>query len=162
MLADTLRGKKLIPYALHNNGISRENSTRSYLPWKGKRLRTSSLLQQKYKGDGTEKSPYITNCLNDDPENPMAWKSAYKWFLTVVVGIATFAVAFVSSAFTGGIRQILTELHTSPEVVTLGVSLFVLGFAVGALPINTSNIANASNTPTPNTRDYMWTSVNSD
>jgi multidrug resistance protein len=134
MLADMIGGRNLIPYTLYTNGISKKNSTtRSYLPWKGKRLTTSSLLQQKYKGDGTEKSPYIINWLDDDPENPMTWKSAYKWFVTIFVGIATFAVTFVSSAYTGGFGQILTELHTSPEVATLGLSLFVLGFAVGPL-----------------------------
>lgn len=47
--------------------------------------------------------------------------------------IKSQAVAFVSSAYSGGIVEILTEFR-QPEIVgVLGVSLFVLGFAVGPL-----------------------------
>lgn len=48
-----------------------------------------------------------------------------------LVAIATLAVAFVSSAYTGGLGGVITHFHVSEEVVTLGVSLFVLGFALG-------------------------------
>jgi multidrug resistance protein len=41
------------------------------------------------------------------------------------------AVAFVSSAYTGGIDQIIRGFEIGEEVATLGVSLFVLGFAIG-------------------------------
>jgi multidrug resistance protein len=46
---------------------------------------------------------------------------------------ATLAVSFVSSAYTGGVDQIMMEFKVGTEVVTLGVSLFVLGFAIGPL-----------------------------
>ena len=52
------------------------------------------------------------------------WK---KWAITLLVAFATLAVAFVSSAYTGGVNQIISDFHTSDEVVVLGVSLFVLG-----------------------------------
>ena len=52
------------------------------------------------------------------------WK---KWAITLLVAFVTLAVAFVSSAYTGGIDQMIQELHTSDEIVVLGVSLFVLG-----------------------------------
>jgi multidrug resistance protein len=58
------------------------------------------------------------------------WK---KWFITLSVAFATLAVAFVSTAYTGSIVQIIEEFHCSQEVATLGVSLFVLGFAIGPL-----------------------------
>ena len=51
------------------------------------------------------------------------WK---KWLITVLVAFATLAVASVSSAYTGGVDQIISGLHTSDEVVVLGISLFVL------------------------------------
>lgn len=47
--------------------------------------------------------------------------------------IATLAVAFVSSAFTGGIAQMMEAFGVGTEIITLGVSLFVLGFAIGPL-----------------------------
>lgn len=46
---------------------------------------------------------------------------------------ATLAVSFVSSAYSGGVREIIETFNVSSEVVTLGVSLFVLGFAIGPL-----------------------------
>ena len=55
------------------------------------------------------------------------WK---KWAITLLVAFATLAVAFVSAAYTGGVNQIITGLHTSNEIVVLGVSLFVLGVRV--------------------------------
>lgn len=42
-------------------------------------------------------------------------------------------MAFVSSAFSGGIDQVLRTFDIGEEVVTLGISLFVLGFAIGPL-----------------------------
>ena len=71
--------------------------------------------------------------IDNDPRNPMLFSELKKWSLTAVVAIATLAVAFVSSAYTGGIDQILREFGASQEVATLGVSLFVLGFAIGPL-----------------------------
>ena len=46
---------------------------------------------------------------------------------------ATLAVAFVSSAYSGGIGEILKTFNIGEEVATLGISLFVLGFAIGPL-----------------------------
>jgi multidrug resistance protein len=46
---------------------------------------------------------------------------------------ATLAVALVSSAYSGGIDQILLAFDIGTEVATLGISLFVLGFAIGPL-----------------------------
>lgn len=46
---------------------------------------------------------------------------------------ATLAVSFVSSAYSGGVKEIIETFNVGSEVVTLGVSLFVLGFAIGPL-----------------------------
>jgi hypothetical protein len=43
------------------------------------------------------------------------------------------AVAFVSSAYSGGIAEILQEFRVVQIIATLGISLFVLGFAIGPL-----------------------------
>lgn len=44
-----------------------------------------------------------------------------------MVAFATLAVSFVSSAYSGGVNQIIDEFDCSEEVVVLGISLFVLG-----------------------------------
>ena len=60
----------------------------------------------------------------------MNFSEAKKWTFTMLVAVATLAVSLVSSAYTGGIKEIMMQFHIGQELATLGVSLFVLGFAV--------------------------------
>ncbi|KAM0350515.1 hypothetical protein ACHAPU_002995 [Fusarium lateritium] len=94
---------------------------------------TPEVQNYKYDGSGTEEDPYLVKWIPNDPRNPMAFSQVKKWFITMTVAITTLAVALVSSAYTGGIREIIMEFQISQEVATLGVSLFVLGFAIGPL-----------------------------
>ena len=71
--------------------------------------------------------------IDNDPRNPLLFSEVKKWTITALVAVATLAVAFVSSAYSGGVDQILREFGTSQELGILGVSLFVLGFAIGPL-----------------------------
>jgi multidrug resistance protein len=96
-------------------------------------LVTDEVLNYPYRGSGTEADPYIVEFIPNDPRNPMEFPQWKKWFITVTVAIATLAVAFVSTAYTASTAQIIAEFGCSQEVATLGVSLFVLGFALGPL-----------------------------
>lgn len=96
-------------------------------------LITDAVRDHKYQGSGTEEDPYVLEFIPNDPRNPMLFPDWKKWALTVAVAIATLAVAFASSAYSGGVSQIIEEFHTSSEIATLGISLFVLGFAIGPL-----------------------------
>ncbi|ROW02390.1 hypothetical protein VMCG_06098 [Cytospora schulzeri] len=94
---------------------------------------TDDILHAHYEGAGTEESPYVVVWLDDDPVNPMNYSSLKKWFITALVAIATLAVAFVSSAYSGGEIYIIYEFGVKQIIATLGISLFVLGFAIGPL-----------------------------
>lgn len=94
---------------------------------------TQEVIDYPYPGSGTEEDPYAVTWIPDDPRNPMNFSEAKKWTFTVIVAIATLAVALVSSAYTGGVTQIEEQFHIGSELATLGVSLFVLGFAVSFL-----------------------------
>ena len=96
-------------------------------------LITPDVLNHKYAGTGTAADPHIVEFLPHDPRNPMLFSRAKRWALTFLMGVATLAVTFNSSAYSGGVIQVLAEFHCSEEVVTLGISLFVLGFAIGPL-----------------------------
>jgi multidrug resistance protein len=96
-------------------------------------LITDAVANHEYDGAGTEDDPYIVEFIPNDPRNPMEFSQVKKWFITLTVAIATLAVAFVSSAYTGGAEEVIRTFGVSQEVYTLGVSLFVLGFAVGPL-----------------------------
>lgn len=94
---------------------------------------TQDIIGHPYAGSGTEDDPYAVIWIPNDPRNPMNYRSATKWSITMVVSIATLAVALVSSAYTGGIAEIMVHFKIVGEVAVLGLSLFVLGFAVSFL-----------------------------
>jgi multidrug resistance protein len=94
---------------------------------------TPEMITHIYPGSGTEEDPYVISFLPNDPRNPMLWSRPKKWSICLIVAVSVLAVAFASSAYTGGIEQVIFKFHASTEVVTLGVSLFVLGFAIGPL-----------------------------
>jgi sugar phosphate permease len=94
-------------------------------------LVTNRVLNHHYQGSGTDADPYLVEFIENDPRNPMLFPQWKKWLITIDMAIATLAVAFVSSAYTGGVAQLLEQFRVSSEVITLGVSLFVLGFAIG-------------------------------
>lgn len=96
-------------------------------------LITPEVENWKYEGSGTESDPYVVEWIDNDPRNPMLFSELKKWSLTAVVAIATLAVAFVSSAYSGGVDQIIRQFGTSEELVTAGITFFVLGFAIGPL-----------------------------
>src|SRR5271168_4655805 len=77
--------------------------------------------------------PYVVEYIPNGQWNPMIFPMWKKWVITVLVAFATLTVAFVSAAHTGGVNQIIEEFQVSDEIVTLGVSPFVLGFAIGPL-----------------------------
>ncbi|KAF1988061.1 MFS general substrate transporter [Aulographum hederae CBS 113979] len=69
----------------------------------------------------------------DDPGNPMNWSYGWKWVVTLALGISTYVVTFASSVYSAAVVPTAKEFGVSPEVTTLGVSLFVIGFAVGPI-----------------------------
>jgi MFS family permease len=56
-----------------------------------------------------------------------------KWAIAVLQSMSTLVVTLASSVYTGGIEGIKAHFDVSGVVATLGLSLFVLGFALGPL-----------------------------
>lgn len=94
---------------------------------------SQQIIDHKYPGSGTEDDPYVVFWLTDDQRNPFAFNRSSKWTITLIVSLATLAVSLISSAYTGGLVEVVKSLHTSEELSLLGVSVFVVGFAVGPL-----------------------------
>ncbi|KAJ5316361.1 Major facilitator superfamily domain general substrate transporter [Penicillium atrosanguineum] len=84
-----------------------------------------------YDGQGTEQDPFVVEFQKDDPGNPMNWGSVRKWVITTIATISVFAVTLTSSAYSFSANEVFHDFHSSTEVFTLGLSLFVLGFAIG-------------------------------
>ncbi|EOD47103.1 putative mfs multidrug protein [Neofusicoccum parvum UCRNP2] len=96
-------------------------------------LVTPEVLNWKYDGSGTPEDPYVVKWIENDPRNPMTWSKTYKYSISVTMAFATLAVAFCSSAYSGELTGLIVEFGMSQEVATLGLSFFVLGFALGPL-----------------------------
>ncbi|KAG4438074.1 hypothetical protein IFR05_006440 [Cadophora sp. M221] len=61
----------------------------------------------------------------------MTFSTAKKLLITSIGTLSVFAITLTSSAYSGSALKIITEFSTSDEIFTLGISLFVLGFALG-------------------------------
>jgi len=94
---------------------------------------TPEVREWPYQGSGTDDDPYVVVWIDHDPRNSMLYSNFKKWCITVTVAMATLAVSFASSAYSGGAKEVIREFGCSQEVFTLGISLFVLGFAIGPL-----------------------------
>jgi hypothetical protein len=91
------------------------------------------IRNHKYSGQGTVEDPFVVEWLENDPRNPMLFNDALKWLWTMLCAFSTFAVAFTTSAYTAAPNEVLKEFQVSHEVFVLGLSLFVLGLALGPL-----------------------------
>lgn len=69
----------------------------------------------------------------DDPGNPMNWGKRYKWTMTGILAGMTFVTTFTSAIFSTAINATSRKFHVSTEVMTLGTSLFLVGFVFGPI-----------------------------
>lgn len=69
----------------------------------------------------------------NDPSNPQNFPLWRKWLITLLLGSVTFCITFASSVFSTATVVTAQKFGVSNEVMVLGTSLFVLGFAVGPI-----------------------------
>lgn len=80
----------------------------------------------------------------DDPDHPLNWCLARKIRITIVTAVLTLVASLGSSIFSAVVQLTAVRFNTSVEVMILGVSLYVVGFACGMFcrnnPKNWSNL----------------------
>lgn len=82
----------------------------------------------------TEKDPNLVEWDGpDDPENPQNFARSRKWIITCVMSTMTMWITFASSVFSTATVVTAKEFNVSTEVMVLGTSLTVFGFALGPL-----------------------------
>ncbi|KAJ5118966.1 hypothetical protein N7526_010603 [Penicillium atrosanguineum] len=94
---------------------------------------SKTIINHSYDGSGTEEDPYQVSWMEADERDPMRFSHVSKWFITILVGVLTLAVSLVSSAYSGSLNEVISDFQVSEEVAILGISLYVVGFAVGPL-----------------------------
>ena len=70
-----------------------------------------------------------------DPENPRNWPLWRKWSIVIAVVFIDLTVSFVASGFSPASAKFAKDFGVSSEVVTLGLSMTVLGFALGPMTL---------------------------
>lgn len=69
-----------------------------------------------------------------DPANPRNWSPAKKWTSTTIVALYTFVAPLASSIMAPGLPDVAIKFGiTSPTVIALTLSIFLLSFAIGPL-----------------------------
>ncbi|KAF9036770.1 major facilitator superfamily domain-containing protein [Panaeolus papilionaceus] len=96
-------------------------------------LQNTPIIPTHYVGSGIADDPYVVEWDLNDPEDPYNWKRSYKWLITAQLALSTFTVSFSSSVYSGGLQDTMRDLGISYNVAILGISLYVLGFALGPL-----------------------------
>src|SRR3954463_12941339 len=66
----------------------------------------SAIPEQPYPGAGTIQDPYIIGWIPEDPRNPQLFPDRMKWFWTLLVALANFAVALATSAYTAHAKEV--------------------------------------------------------
>jgi multidrug resistance protein len=94
---------------------------------------TQDVLDYEYAGSGTEDDPFAVAWIPNDSRNPQFFSGARKISITLTVAFASLIVSLASSAYSGSISEIIADFQVSTPVATLGLSLYVLGFAIGPL-----------------------------
>ncbi|KAG5362269.1 Polyamine transporter 1 [Yarrowia sp. C11] len=69
----------------------------------------------------------------DDPLHPFNWPMRKKLMISCVLGFATFVVTWGSAVFAPASPHIAKQFGVIQEVTTLGISLYVFGFATGPI-----------------------------
>lgn len=70
----------------------------------------------------------------DDPDDPRNWPLYYRAWILFAVSFATWVVVLYSTSYTTSMPGMMAEFHISSEpVATLGVTMYLLGLAVGSL-----------------------------
>ncbi|CEN60690.1 Putative Synaptic vesicle transporter SVOP and related transporters [Aspergillus calidoustus] len=69
----------------------------------------------------------------NDPLHPYNWTLLRRIFLVCILSYSTFANSFTSAVFSAAIGSVSEEFNIGREAASLGVTLFVLGFAAGPI-----------------------------
>ncbi|KAH8124981.1 hypothetical protein FP744_10004927 [Trichoderma asperellum] len=87
-----------------------------------------------YPPELSDKESYIVEFDGpSDPTHPQNWSMKRKWGIVLIIASTTFITTFGSGIFSPAISTMSEKFHIAPEVATLGVTLYVLGFSAGPL-----------------------------
>ena len=81
-----------------------------------------------------------------DREDPRNWPLWRKWSIVLAIMLIDLSVSWIASGFSPASMNFSEDLGVSEEVATLGLSLTVLGFALGPMTLAPLSEVSISNT----------------
>ena len=79
------------------------------------------------------KDHVLVTWLPDDPHNPRNWSTPKKLFVTFQICLLTTSVYIGSAIYTAGLVGVQAQSHISQVKALLGLTLFVVGYALGPM-----------------------------
>lgn len=109
---------------LHNAGLSSDSDTPEPDQSDPEKLHSSE----------PDNSPKPTvDWIENDIQNPRNWSTGKKVFVTFQICLLTTAVYMGSAIYTAGIVDIQHDFNVSQTSALVGLTLFVLGYALGPM-----------------------------
>ncbi|KAK5768491.1 GTPase-activating protein [Elasticomyces elasticus] len=79
------------------------------------------------------KDEFLVEWKPNDPANPLNWSTTKKFFVTFQICLLTVSIYTGSSIYTPAIPNVAESFGVSTVAATLGLTLFVLGYALGPM-----------------------------
>ena len=92
------------------------------------------------------KDSQLVKWTEKDPLNPRNWSKAKKFFVTFQICLLTTSVYIGSAIYTAGVVDIVEQFHVSEVAALLGLTLFVLGYALGPMVWVRTYVPTSANT----------------
>ncbi|KEF53571.1 uncharacterized protein A1O9_10546 [Exophiala aquamarina CBS 119918] len=102
-------------------------------PWRQRITGFTEIVEANYQGGGNPRDPFIVKWLDTDPEDPQTYSTWFKVTNLIICGLMCFCITLASSAYTAVAEQVMDEFDCSQEVFLVGLSLMLVGFALGPL-----------------------------
>ncbi|KAG6356419.1 hypothetical protein INS49_015807 [Diaporthe citri] len=95
-------------------------------------LSEEEALQHARENPDDEEPVYLAYSFNDG-DNPRNWPKWKKWYITSFVSMLNVLTCLCAGGYSSGKEQLTSTFGVSSEVGTVGLSMYILGFAVGPL-----------------------------
>ncbi|KAJ7714331.1 major facilitator superfamily domain-containing protein [Mycena olivaceomarginata] len=77
--------------------------------------------------------PYLIDWEENDPDNPQNWSLNKRAFVAFEISFLTFSVYIGSAIYVSSIPGLMQEFHVSLTTATLGLTLYILAYGIGAM-----------------------------
>ncbi|KAI7487631.1 MFS general substrate transporter [Hortaea werneckii] len=78
-------------------------------------------------------TPIFVTFSKHDPDNPREWPKWKKWYITCFASFLNVITCFCAGGYSSAQGSIEEVFGVSGEVATLGLSMYILGFAIGPM-----------------------------